>query len=117
MDKKGKAPPEEMAKHFYSVAKANISDNSRVSEIYPVNLPEGVQGSSYIEEFSQEMRKLAERDGFRLVILKHADLSDEERKDLTGLLMFSNNRLVVQEMNDESNLSNRVYFQLQRARL
>jgi hypothetical protein len=112
-------PAEKLAKQFYMLVKAIMSDAQRVSAIYPLRLPASheLNNSDYIEQFSKEMRKLARRDGFKVVILRHVDLNDKEREEIGEMLRFSDSESILKEMDDARSASRKIYLQLQRAKI
>ena len=105
----------EKAKDFYLLAKSRLGQ-SRVSPIYPLNL----RKLSELEytEFSEKMRELAKQDGLEAVILRHEELSDDDKRDLPRLLSLDNDGFIRTEAKrNKKNPKNRIYLQLQIAAL
>jgi hypothetical protein len=116
MDRKRRATPEELARQFYALAKAETLAGSSVSPIYPLNLTEllSLEDQGCIEQFLKHVKKLAKRDNLKAVVIRHADLSQRERKELTDMLKFSAHDSVLKKAEGRMDLPNRIYLQLQR---
>lgn len=116
MHEKRRTSPDELAKQFYSLAKAEMLEGGSVSPIYPLDLAEllRLEGQGCIEQFLKHIKQLAKQDDLKAVVIRHADLSQKQRKDLTDMLKFSANDSVLKEAMGSTDLSNKIYLQLQR---